>query len=100
MGRRQNRKRQRREMQRSGDGWGWLQPLPPVVTPESIAFAEPEPEAGRTVVCGGCREFVEDGEFGRGTCLHPASGVMAPWDDTPACDYYAAARRGVRLRGE
>lgn len=47
----------------------------------------------RTVIaCGQCREFVEDSNFGRGTCLHPASGVLSPWPDTPGCDYYRARR--------
>jgi hypothetical protein len=44
--------------------------------------------------CGGCREFVEDREGGRGTCLHPGSGIFAPWTDTPACDFYARRRGG------
>ena len=43
--------------------------------------------------CGGCREFVEDSEGGRGNCLHPGSGIVSPWTDTPACDFYAARRR-------
>jgi hypothetical protein len=43
--------------------------------------------------CGTCREFVEDREFGRGSCLHPGSGVFAPWDTTPACDFYSGRRR-------
>lgn len=51
--------------------------------------------AGAAATCGGCREFVEDGEPGRGTCLHPASGVLSPWTDTPACPYYARGSRRV-----
>jgi hypothetical protein len=43
--------------------------------------------------CGACREFVEDGDAGRGTCLHPGSGILSPWTDTPGCDFFAAARR-------
>jgi hypothetical protein len=39
--------------------------------------------------CGGCREFLEDREGGRGTCLHPASGVLSPWTDTGACSYWS-----------
>lgn len=38
--------------------------------------------------CGRCREFVEDSEGGRGTCLHPGSGVLSPWTDTPACPFF------------
>ncbi|MFA5608137.1 MAG: hypothetical protein WDA07_13290 [Leucobacter sp.] len=44
-------------------------------------------------VCGRCREFVEDGDAGRGTCLHPGSGILAPWTDTPACDFFESQRR-------
>ena len=47
-------------------------------------------EPGKT--CGGCREFVEDHEGGRGTCLHPGSGVLNPWGDTVACDFFARGR--------
>jgi hypothetical protein len=47
--------------------------------------------AART--CGSCREFVEDGEFGRGSCLHPGSGILSPWDNTPGCDFHAPRRR-------
>lgn len=46
--------------------------------------------------CGRCREFVEDGELGRGTCLHPGSGVLHPWTDTAACDFWAASGRAAR----
>jgi hypothetical protein len=46
-----------------------------------------------TATCGRCSEFVEDGDFGRGTCLHPASGVLAPWHDTPACPFFSGNRR-------
>jgi hypothetical protein len=44
-------------------------------------------EPAMATACGRCLEFVEDGEGGRGTCLHPASGVLAPWSDTPACAF-------------
>jgi len=42
--------------------------------------------------CGGCKEFIEDGQGGRGTCLHPASGILSPWTDTPGCAYHARRR--------
>ena len=44
--------------------------------------------------CGTCREFIEDAEGGRGTCLHPGSGVLAPWTDTEACQFFVMQRRG------
>jgi len=47
--------------------------------------------------CGSCRQFVEDHDFGRGTCLHIASGILNPYTDTKACEYFertkAASRR-------
>ena len=46
--------------------------------------------------CGTCREFVEDQEGGRGTCLHPGSGVLCPWTDTVACEFYIP-QRATRL---
>jgi hypothetical protein len=42
--------------------------------------------------CGTCREFVEDQEGGRGECLHPGSGVLAPWTDTPGCQFHDRVR--------
>ncbi|MGH7752022.1 MAG: hypothetical protein ACREN5_04335 [Gemmatimonadales bacterium] len=52
-------------------------------------FARDEPILAVGRASGGCREFVEDGEGGRGTCLHPASGVLSPWTDTAACPYWS-----------
>ncbi|MBI2766456.1 MAG: hypothetical protein HYX53_11180 [Chloroflexi bacterium] len=48
----------------------------------------------RVKTCGQCREFVEDAEGGRGSCLHPGSGIAFPWTDTPGCPFYAG--RGHR----
>jgi hypothetical protein len=47
--------------------------------------------AGAT--CGTCTEFVEDGDTGRGRCLHPGSGVFAPYTDTGGCGFHTGARR-------
>lgn len=47
--------------------------------------------AGAT--CGTCREFVEDGDTGRGRCLHPGSGVFAPYTDTGGCEFHSGGRR-------
>jgi hypothetical protein len=44
-------------------------------------------------VCGACKEFIEDHEGGRGTCLHPGSGILSPWTDTQACDFYLRSGR-------
>ena len=105
MGRRRNRKLERRKQQ-SGDSW--TVPAIRAVDPEVVAFGRGRggdytdvfglvDHSFRTALtqktCGGCREFVEDSEGGRGNCLHPGSGIVSPWTDTKACDFYAARRR-------
>jgi hypothetical protein len=97
MGRRRNRKLERRV--RSGG------PAEPPVGP---AFRDPlgldyedlevlllnQARLGASPrACGGCREFLEDQEGGRGTCLHPGSGILSPWSDTKGCDFFAQRRR-------
>jgi hypothetical protein len=43
--------------------------------------------------CGNCREFIEGQDpGGRGECLHPGSGILAPWNDTEACAFYEGRR--------
>lgn len=106
MGRRKNRKQERRARHLDGPAGGFGTIVVP--TPDEIAalglhelsiddyanFWPGESRARSTAkVCGGCREFVEDQEGGRGTCLHPGSGILLPWTDTPGCDFYAASRR-------
>ena len=44
------------------------------------------------LTCEGCHEFVP-GDTGRGRCLHPGSGFVAPWPDTEACQFHEARRR-------
>ncbi|MEO8541125.1 MAG: hypothetical protein ABI577_15390 [bacterium] len=105
MGRRKNRKRERRQEQQSTDRWMRL----PQVSEEE--FLTPEPvslmgimqryEAGGQraelpKTCGNCRQFVEDHDFGRGTCLHIASGILNPFTDTPACEYFERTRSAQR----
>ncbi len=53
---------------------------------------ELEPGAKPALTCEGCHEFVP-GETGRGRCLHPGSGVLAPWPDTDACQFHEPRRR-------
>ena len=48
--------------------------------------------APAALTCEDCHEFVP-GETGRGRCLHPGSGVLAPWPDTEACQFHEARRR-------
>ena len=97
MSRKRSRKQARRAAQRTGaDRWAT-----PGFDPEPDAFdaddmvtmwplmARESLTVGVERACGGCREFVEDQEGGRGTCLHPASGVLSPWTDTPSCAFWA-----------
>lgn len=46
--------------------------------------------------CVACTEFVEDDLASRGSCLHPGSGIVSPWVDTPACAFFTARRRAAR----
>jgi hypothetical protein len=103
MGKRRKRKLERRQQSRNSNLLDFGIP-PPEATyaDEDISSVESDEElmmlfTGRrpatAKTCGSCREFVEDGEFGRGTCLHPGSGVFSPWDTTAACDFYNGRRR-------
>lgn len=39
--------------------------------------------------CGLCRNWSDRGVIGgRGECEHPGSGMMYPYDDTPACNFF------------
>ena len=54
---------------------------------------QPAPTVARE--CGNCLEWLPpraDAIGGRGTCTHPASGVLAPDADTPACDWFHSRR--------
>ncbi|MFN8508014.1 MAG: hypothetical protein U0547_10685 [Dehalococcoidia bacterium] len=107
MGHRKQRKRDRRTTQRGG----W-EPAPftlpdpgddpagyaPLLGRGDDMFAPWEERGsllGRAPVkaCGQCREFIEDRDGGRGSCLHPGSGIAFPWTDTPGCDFHTPRRR-------
>ncbi|MCY3557297.1 MAG: hypothetical protein OXH13_01460 [Chloroflexi bacterium] len=54
---------------------------------------QPAPALARE--CGNCLEWLPpraDAIGARGTCSHPASGVLAPDADTPACDWFQPRR--------
>jgi hypothetical protein len=104
VGRKQNRKRARRQRARDagfdlGIPHAGFDPWAPPALPDSVDddgsllafFAGRRPAGPKS--CGNCREFIEDGEFGRGTCLHPGSGILSPWETTPACEFHAPRRR-------
>ena len=90
MGRRQSRKRERRAVrqERLRAESNFYAPVD-VGEPTLPAILPTPPQL---VSCGRCREFIEDAEGGRGTCLHPGSGILAPWTDTPGCDFFARRR--------
>lgn len=101
MGHRKNRKRDRRREQQGELQWRHQPPAreddflkpDPFSLLEMAGLREPSGlRAEPAKACGGCREFVEDHEGGRGTCLHPGSGVLNPWIDTQACDFFARGR--------
>jgi hypothetical protein len=98
MGHRRQRKRERKTDQqfRGTDRWSDRALFAPRKDEPGGRFFDPA--AGVVALhvaksCGGCHEFVEDAEGGRGTCLHPGSGVLSPWTDTVACAFYANRRR-------
>lgn len=100
MGRRRNRKRERRWEQQPG-GRAWDEPkahIAPATHEENRSLllsmsVHDAPAAAPAKTCGTCREFIEDQEAGRGTCLHPGSGVLSPWTDTPACGFHDRVRQ-------
>ena len=105
MGHRKNRKRGRRQEQQSRERWV----RQPQVTEEDFLKPEPVSFLGITTrhefpdfraetprTCGACRQFVEDHDFGRGTCLHIASGILNPYTDTPACEYFERTKSAAR----
>lgn len=108
MGHRKQRKRARKQSAKQWDDarlfadpaleqWVTREPdeMPPVWQWQD-AFADLRRPAVKT--CGSCKEFVEELENGRGTCLHPGSGVLSPWTDTEACPFYDAMRVARRAR--
>ena len=99
MGHKKNRKQQRRGQRWNDaplqDELGWRQPNTVGSDFLVLIGATLDSASPATSRCGDCREFVEDQEGGRGTCLHPGSGVLAPWSDTEACAFFDG-RRGAR----
>lgn len=48
-----------------------------------------------TAQCGNCLEWTPpraDAMGGKGTCNHPASGILAPETDHPACTFFNSRR--------
>ena len=98
MGRRRSRKAERRLAARGfADEPAFSLPpfAPPSLADEDeweFLFPGAKRQQAPPAACGGCREFVEDEHGGRGECLHPGSGILSPWTDTPGCPFFAARR--------
>lgn len=100
MGRKRNRKRERMVNQRHQNAPVLLPDFAPsfedLVDDDDYLLAlemrRTHLSAPPTTNCGSCQEFVEDQEGGRGTCLHPGSGILSPWTDTPGCPFHARRR--------
>lgn len=72
---------------------GGRQRVEPVAARElDVGFLLPfddAPAPAPTKVCGRCRNWLERAEIGgRGECDHPGSGIMFPYNDTPACPFW------------
>ncbi len=98
MGSRRNRKRDRRAGQRGREFGPGVEEAPqfraaPFERNDLFAVLNVlPPEAPLPLSCATCREFIEDANAGRGTCLHPGSGILGPWPDTAACDFHHRRR--------
>ncbi|MGK2966301.1 MAG: hypothetical protein ACSLFM_11965 [Tepidiformaceae bacterium] len=108
MGRRRKRKQERQREQRSSSWESERDAYP--VAPPMVVSRQTAPGASdyflgvnlaiddfaprvEVNACGSCREFIEDQHGGRGECLHPGSGILSPWTDTPGCPFFARIRR-------
>jgi hypothetical protein len=108
VGHRKHRKRERKQEQNGQERWR-RQPKvseDDFIQPEPISLLEIGgfrgalgPQGERPKSCGSCRQFIEDHDFGRGTCLHIASGILNPFTDTPACEYFERTRSQARVYG-
>ena len=67
---------------------------PPLeLAPLEPAPLEPAPPLARE--CGNCLDWLPPPDSlaaARGRCIHPASGILAPPADTPACPHYTPRR--------
>lgn len=93
MGRQRKRKRERQAEQRREKGFlvkGW-DAYPSARNDElALLFSMQRRDENGALLpsCGSCHEYVEQDDSGRGECLHPGSGILSPWRDTPSCDFY------------
>jgi len=56
-----------------------------------LAVLDQQPKPAVAAECGNCLEWLPPKANvmgGKGTCNHPASGVLAPSSDTAACQFF------------
>ena len=61
--------------------------------PVELTPLKPAPPLTRE--CGNCLDWIAPPDSlaaARGRCIHPASGILAPPADTPACPHYTPRR--------
>lgn len=97
MGHRRQRKQVRKSGKRGPDLFWSPEPSPffnDEVDSDFATLLDLQRSGPATLIkaCGNCREFLEDQEGGRGTCLHPGSGILSPWTDTEACEFHTRVR--------
>ena len=60
-----------------------------------LMVLDEQPKPSLPQECGNCLEWLPpraDAMGGKGTCTHPASGILAPLIDTPACTFFNPRR--------
>ena len=64
---------------------------------ELVALDE-QPESALPKQCGNCIEWLSpraETLGSRGTCIHPASGILAPDPETPACAWFRVRKQTI-----
>jgi len=87
-GDRPSRERRKPALERPG---ARIEALPPPADEAGVTtILMDQPAFGTaTKSCGLCRNWFDRGTIGgRGECDHPGSGIMYPYDDTPACPFF------------
>jgi len=97
MGHQRNRKRERQSQQRQArpaftSPWDYADPFDDDRLGLLFEMQHGELRSLVAKTCNSCADFIEDENAGRGECLHPGSGILSPWSDTPACGFHSRRR--------
>ncbi|MDE2988795.1 MAG: hypothetical protein OXT70_12205 [Chloroflexota bacterium] len=60
-----------------------------------LMVLDDQPARSLPSLCGNCLEWLPpraDAMGGKGTCNHPASGILAPEAETPGCGFFNSRR--------